>query len=138
MNVTNDEAEPTIIHESMSREMSAQRSMGDISYQLNQRDLEVTLDFRQTPWIKFDALARLGDPNMEGIQTDPTTAITAFIGALVLNYWNGINLYDLEITDEYYVVIRLNPGIWNSTAAFVRTLREFTEPAGVNLVMTRI
>lgn len=122
------------VHESMSMEMSAIKSMGDIAYAINNKDATVTLDFRQTPQIKLDAINRLLIPECTSICKTLDGARAALMNALHNNFWNGI--INMDDSSDYELIIGLNRSIWRPVG-FVISLREFLKPAGLILVKAR-
>ncbi len=123
-------------HGSLSRELSALRTMGDIYYQLNRRDLTVTLDFRPMSAAKFTAVALVENTGSTETVTDLNRAIELFESALYTNYSRGI-LY-VQRFDTFFVEVQLNSCIWSSVVTFLQALRAWLTLAEINLAPSHL
>lgn len=115
----------TTIHESLLPELSAQHSMGDIYYSIDNAAHTVTLDFRQTPMIKLDAIARIDQECVSPCRT-LDGARARLMSSLFWNYWNGI--LKMDDSSDYELVLHLNPSIWQYGSGFVVSLKTFFKP----------
>jgi len=127
--------------ESMTYETSAIKSMADITFTTNSQTMEVTLDFRQIPGIKIDAISKLGKPNAE-------TCLDLHWGMIrFANFLMGKCTYlrDAPIEgvcfngdDPYEMIVSLDRVNWNSPGVFALELsRYLREEAGIVLTRQR-
>jgi hypothetical protein len=120
--------------ESMTIETSRTKHYADITVNYRAKSDHITIDLRQMPVIKIDAIARLYNPNLDFVYMDFRGSIVLLTNVLFNRYNNEERQYvlDVYVQNEYEIVLKLDRTQMTVPVILIRDLKElFKDEAGI-------